>query len=196
MLDAGLRFTFRHFWTLFFVAAAVTVPLHLIYAFTFHNVIGLRELAPQIQNLPAHRHVHLVGPTDLQHARVALWIVDVVEVALIPLGIRAARAVLEADESGEVPTAIGAWKGALGRLAPPVWRFHRELVVAALAGIIVGALGDAIGRLFAEPFGTEWSFVVLGLMQGCARAAGACFFLGPAALLSRSSPDMSRKALP
>jgi hypothetical protein len=184
MLDAGLRVTFRHFWTLFFIAAAVTVPLHLIYVFAFHNVIALRDLAPQIQNLPANQHVHLVGSSDLQHARVALWVVDAIELALVPLGVGAARAVLAADESGEVPTAIAAWQGSFRQLHGSRWHLGSELLIAALVGIAIGGLVDAIGRLLAEPFGIDWSFVVLGLIQGSARAAGTAFFLGPAAWMT------------
>jgi hypothetical protein len=181
MLEAGLRTSFRHFWTFFFLATGITVPLHLIYVFLFHNVIALRELAPQIELFPSARQVHFVGPPDLQHARIALWIVDVVEIALLPLAIRAARAVLDMDERGEVPTAVRAWRDSLrrhrGKLAPGS---GTALVMALLIALAVGGLLDAIARLTAEPIGTNWSFVVLGLAQGSARAAGAAFFLGTA----------------
>lgn len=181
MLEAGLRTTFRHFWTFFFLAAGITVPLHLIYVFAFHNVIALRELAPQIELFPAARQVHFVGPPDLQHARVALWIVDALEIALLPLAIRAARAVVDMDERGEVPTAPRAWRDSLrghkGKLLPPI---GSALVMAVLIALVVGGLLDAIARLIAEPIGANWSFVILGLTQGSARAAGAAFFLGTA----------------
>jgi hypothetical protein len=188
MLDAGLRVTLRHFWTLFFVAATVTVPLHLIYAFSFHNVIALRELAPQIQHLPHTRQVHLVGVTDLDHARVALWAVDALELLLIFLAVQAARAVITMDERREVPTAIKAWGGVLRRQeAARLPRFGASLLGALVIAVAVGVTLDAIGRLIAEPFGTNWSFAVLGLTQGAARAAGAAFFLGPAAYSSTDS---------
>src|ERR687884_2313848 len=99
MLDAGLRVAIRNFWTLFFIAAVVTVPLHLVYAFRYHNVIAVRELIPQIERFPAGRHVHLVGPRQLHHARVGLWILDAVELLLLPLAVRAARASIETARS-------------------------------------------------------------------------------------------------
>jgi hypothetical protein len=197
MLDAGLRVTFRHFWTLFFVAAIVTVPLHLIYVFAFHGPIGLRELAPQIEQLPRAREVHYVAASDFERARLALWVVDAVELALLPLAIRAARGVVAADERGEVPTATRAWTSALRWQHGRRTRYGTWLLAALLIAALVGALCDAIGRLFAEPFGVDWSFVVLGLSQGAARAAGAAFFLGPAAL-TETLPrgDLSRGGLP
>jgi hypothetical protein len=192
MLDAGLRVTFRYFWTLFFVAAMVTVPVHLIYVFTFHDAIGLRELAPQIQQLPRGREVHYVAASDFDRARLALWAIDAAELALLPLGIRAARAVVAADERGEVPTAATAWKSALRIRKGHRTRYGWWLVAALLGGALVGALCDAIGRLVAEPFGVDWSFVALGLTQGAARAAGAAFFLGPAAV----NETLSSEGLP
>jgi hypothetical protein len=180
MLEAGLRATFRHFWTLFFVAAVITVPLHLVYVFAFHNVIALRDLAPQIEHFPASRQVHFVGPTQLDHARTALWVLDAAEILLLALGVRAARAVLATDERGEVPTAVKAWRDSLGRAGAGTLRFGAPLVGAALVALLVGGLLDAITRLIAEPSAADWSFVVLGLGQGAARAAGAAFFLGTA----------------
>jgi hypothetical protein len=195
MLDAGLRVTLRHFWTLFFLAAAVTVPFHLIYVFVWHGVIGLRELVPQIEHLPPAQRVHFVGATDIQHARIALWVLDLAELALVPLALRAAGAVVGADERGEVPTVIKAWRAVFAgqqirRSALSIW------LAAALTGVAVGVLGDGIARLLAEPWGASWSYVVLGLTQGSARAAGAAFFLGPVAHASqaRSSSGVVRGA--
>jgi hypothetical protein len=189
MLEAGLRNTFRHFWTFFFIAAGLTVPLHLIYVFVFHNVIAIRELAPQIALFPNARQVHFVGPPQLHNARVGLWVVDAVEVALLPLAIRAARAVLQMDQRGEVPTVLKAWRGSFRRqtakFLPP---FNRALLAALVIGAVVGVLLDAVARLIAEPIGTNWSFIVLGLGQGSARAVGAAFFLGIAAVSARVTP--------
>jgi hypothetical protein len=188
MLEDGLRSTFRHFWTFFFIAAGVTVPLQLIYVFLFHDVIALRELAPQIALFPSARQVHFVGPPQLQHARIALWLVDAIEVALLPLAVRAAGAALTSDETGEVPTAWKAWRDSFRRHGGRSWpRFNLSLLFAVVVAIVVGVLLDAIGRLIAEPIGTNWSFVVLGLVQGSARAAGAAFFLGTAATSARTA---------
>jgi hypothetical protein len=196
MLDRGFRATFRHFSTFFFLAAAITIPLHLVYVFFFHDVVSLRELAPQIARFPASRQVHGVGPSEIQHARVAMWAVDAVELVLLPLAIRAARAVMAADDAGEMPTVLNAWRGALSKRGPRSG-LDPDLIFAALAALAVGFLLEGLGRLIAEPFGTRWTFVVLGLTQGCARAAGAAFFLGPAAALaSASDPKASRTSLP
>jgi hypothetical protein len=191
MLDAGLRVTFRHFWTFFFVAAVVTVPLHLIYVFTWHDVIGLRELAPQIQHLPPSRHVHLVGASDLRQARIALWVLDVVELALLPLAIRAGRAVVTADERGEVPTATRAWRDAFVRQERAWLHPGAGLLAGVLIGVAVGCLIDAIGRAIAEPLGVDWAYAVLGLTQGSARAVGAAFLLG----VSASDPSAAEASV-
>jgi hypothetical protein len=198
MLDAGLRVTFRHFWTLFFIAAVVTVPLHLIFVFSWHGVVGLRELAPQIQELPPGRQVHFVGASDIEHARIALWVLDLVELALVPFALRAARAAIAADERGEVPTALGGWRGAFGRKERLLPSLHAWLLGALLVGVVVGVLLDGVGRMLAEPWGPNWSYVILGLTQGCARAAGAAFFLGPVAANSqpRSASKLSHGVLP
>jgi hypothetical protein len=186
MFDAGLRVTFRHFWTLFFIAAAITVPLHLTYVFAFHRVIAVRELVPQIEHFPSSRQVHLVGPPQIRRARLALWLLDAAEVALLPLAVRAARAVIEMDEKGEVPTAFKAWRVSFTR-RQGAWipKLGTAVVMAMLAALAVGGLLDTIARLIAEPFGTNWSFAVLGLTQGSARAAGAAFLLGTAAASTR-----------
>ena len=185
MLDAGLRVTFRHFWTLFFVAAIVTVPLHLLYVFAFHNVIALHDLARQIEHFPAGRQVHFVGPTQLDQARTALWVLDAAEILLLVVAVRAVRVVLATDERGEVPTAIKAWRDALGSTGAGTLRLGPALVGAAAIALLVGGLLDAITRLIAEPIATNWSFVVLGLGQGAAHAAGAAFFLGTAGASTR-----------
>jgi hypothetical protein len=186
MLEAGLRNTFRHFWTFFFIVAGVTVPLHLIYVFVFHNVIAIRELAPQIALFPNARQVHFVGPPQLHDARVGLWVVDAVEIVLLPFAVRAARTVVQMDEKGEVPTALRAWRDSVRRqTARFLPTFDWALLAALVIGAVVGVLADAIARLIAEPIGTNWSFVVLGLAQGSARAAGAAFFLGTAAVSAR-----------
>jgi hypothetical protein len=196
MLDAGLRVTLRHFWTLFFLAAAVTVPFHLIYVFVWHGVVGLRELVPQIEHLPPAQRVHFVGAAEVRHAHIGLWVLDLAELVLLPLALRAARAVMAADERGELPTVVRAWRAVFGRQQtrrPPlsIW------FAAALTGVAVGLLGDGIARLLAAPWGPSWSYVILGLAQGSARAAGAAFFLGPVAYAAQahSSSEVVRGAL-
>ncbi len=188
MLDRGFRATFRHFSTFFFLVAAVTVPLHLVYVFVFHGVIAVGELAPQIQRFPSSRQVHGVGPIQIQHARVAMWALDGVELLLLPLAIRAARRVIAMDDGGEMPTVVDAWRSAFRkqpRSSGP--GFGPDLFIAALVAIAVGSLLQGMGWVLAEPFGTSWTFVVIGLTEGSARAAGAAFLLGPAAITSTPS---------
>ncbi|MDP9227150.1 MAG: hypothetical protein M3P18_25545 [Actinomycetota bacterium] len=197
MLDRGFRATFHHFSTLFFLVAAVTVPLHLVYVFAFHGVIAVRELAPQIQRFPPSRQVHGVGPAQIQHGRVGMWVVDGLELLLLPLAIRAAREVVAVDDRGEIPTVVNGWRSALHRQHGSTVGFEPGLLIAAVVALAVGSLLEGMGRVLAEPFGTSWTFVVIGLTQGCARAAGAAFLLGPAAVTSSpSTTHASRGALP
>ena len=191
MIDRAARLTVRNFWTLFFVVAAVTVPLQVAYASVFHNVIAVGELHGDIEQFPPQRQVHGVGREQLGQARIAYWAIVAAELALLPLLVRAADRVLERDERGAITSAPGAWAAALSRrrtrsviraVAHP-----GPLLTGLIVAVIIGALVQAGGRLLIEPLGDERAFAGLGLVDGVARAAAAPFALVVAALLARGA---------
>lgn len=115
MLDRAFRDAFRSFSTLFVVVAIVTVPLHLAYAFTFRNVIATGEIHAQIREFPNYRQVRSVGPEQLTHSSIAFWVLTGLELALMPVAVKATRRVLEIEEHGGVATAPDAWRQAVGK---------------------------------------------------------------------------------
>ena len=115
MLETSLQATFRNFSTLFLVVAVVVFPLHLAYGITFRDEIAVRELHSEIEELPSGRKVRGVGPAAIDRVRVARYALWLVEIAFIPLMVKATRRALDATERGELATAADAWKGALER---------------------------------------------------------------------------------
>jgi hypothetical protein len=196
MLDAGLRVTFRNFATLFFLVAAVTIPLHIAYSFVFRNVIAVSDLRADIERFPSQREVRSVGRTQIGHADLAAEVIAGIEIALLPLAVGAATRVLEADERGDLPEVPRAWATAAGA-AGALWRGLKQapgtllgaLVVAAAAGVLI----DRIGALVAEPIPATYRFLGVGLSAALARAVAAPLLLGPAALAGREKvPDKNR----
>lgn len=196
MVDRALRLTVRNFWTLFFVVGAVTVPLQVAYATAWHNVIAVRELHDDIAQFPPLRQVHSVGRDQLHDARLAYWVVVAVELALLPLLIRAARRVIESDARGELPSAPDAWRGALARGGSLLRALARPgpLITGAVVALAVGALVTAAGRLLVEPVGDERAFAAVGLVDGVARAAAAPFFLVIAAVAAGAGGRRAARA--
>jgi hypothetical protein len=184
MLDRGLALTFKNYATLFFVCAAVTVPIHIAYSFAFKNEIGLRELHAQIESFPPLREVKGVSKHDLDVARIASGAIALFELALLPLGVKAFRRVFE-DEHDGVSTVPAAWRAAWGRdyrWDPDALRRRLGVILSAAAlAIAVGFGCDRITALLAEPVSPTYAFTIVGLATALSRAVAAPFFLGPAA---------------
>lgn len=195
MIDRAFRLLVRNYWSVFFVVAAVTVPLHVVYATIYHDVIAVADLHADIEQFPPLRQVHGVGRSQLDHARLAYWIVWAIEIALIPLFLRATRRVVEADISGRVAGAADGWRGALSRrrdgaaLGAPAG--PGPLIVGAAVTAVVFMLVSGIGSLVVEPIGDDRAFAGLGLAEGIARAAAAPFAL-VVAVSGRPKPGRTR----
>jgi hypothetical protein len=183
MLESALQATFRNFSTLFLIVAVVVFPLHLAYGLTFRDEIAVRELHPEIAELPSDRRVRGVGPAEIDRARMAAYAVWLVEIALIPLFVRAARRALDATERGDVATVADAWRGAFGR-DPRQWVSGGPAAVAVGAGmaLLVLLMIEVNGLLLTDvlPDGPRFAGVVV--VDTLARASALPFVLTPVAV--------------
>ena len=179
LLDEALRGTLRNFSTLFLVLFSVIGPLHLIYGFAFHDVLALRELHPAIADFPPSRQVRGVGRAAVDQARLWLWVLAVIELTLIPLFARVAGHVVAADERGEVPTALGAWRRLGSTPAGLGTRRHRGTIGAGLfIGVAVGFFTHATLMVIADLVPDTTAFAAVALARSVGQAAGGAFVLG------------------
>ncbi|CAN5564892.1 hypothetical protein BH24ACT26_BH24ACT26_00730 [soil metagenome] len=202
VMDQALRATFRNFSTLFLLVAIVTIPLHLAHAFVFRDVIAVGDLHRDIESFPEGRQVQRVGLAELRAARLSFLALTLVELAAVPLFVRAARGAIAADES-EVPTVTGAWRGALSRStqrpARPAPARAGEgrlpmILAAAVLALAIGWLARAVGLVLIEPLDDLRSFAGVGLVEGACRALGGAFFIGPVAYPGPTAPTAGRAA--
>jgi hypothetical protein len=185
MIERAFARTFRNFSTIFILVAVVVLPIHLIYSYTFRNVIATSDFHEAIEQMPNYQQVRSVGPPQLDHARLVFWILTAAELALVPLAVRATRRVFIVDDRGEVPTAPDAWGRALqkqeGRRFRPGWLVPAAVGVAAavVAGVLVALIGSSLSGFLSE----DWRWTGVGLTQALARAVAAPLALGPLALI-------------
>jgi hypothetical protein len=181
-VDDVLKTTFRNYATLFFVVAALTVPVHVVHAFVYRDVIAVREIHDAVEDLDPGQQVRRVTADDLAKYRTTGWLIAAAEVALIPVLAGAARTVLATRDSLSVGTAWRRWLGGWRKPLPrPAYQAGVLLVGAAVA-VAVAFLLRATGFLLSEPVGEVVAFGPVGLTEGLARAAGAPFLLVPLAL--------------
>lgn len=181
MLERALRATFRSFSTLFVVAAAITIPVHLVHAFVFRDVISVLRLTPEIEALPRGLEIKDVSPADLDGFRASLAVLAVAELALLPLAARAARRVVEVSDSGGVPTAPDAWRHALKARQPlgkpPLAPVAAGAAITAAVFVLARGLGAELAGMIPD----ERVWPVLGLLEGLTRAISAPFVAVPLA---------------
>ena len=184
MIEGALARTFRNFSTIFMVVAVVVFPLHLLYAFTFRNVIATSDFHDAIEAMPNYRQVRSAGPPQLDDARLVFWVLTAVEVVLLPFAVRATRRVFTVDEEAGIPTASEAWSEGVrhrtGRSLRPGWipLVGTGLVGAVVAGVLIDLIGSDITGFLSE----DWRWAGEGLTQAVARAGALPLFLGPMAL--------------
>lgn len=197
-LDRTLSATFREFSTLFLVVFVLILPLHLIYGWMFQDVLAVRELHPAIADFPASRQVRGVGQADVTNARLWFWIVIALEVALLPVIVKACRSVLDQARRGEVTSAKTALAATLQRRSPDAGRVGSggwlpalaiALLIAATAEITLGNVADFVPDNAA--------FVALALASAAARSCGLPFLAvalasteGPGSAEQQGVPDI------
>lgn len=179
LLDRALKTTLRNFSTFWLIVAVVTIPLNLAWATLFQDVVATREIHADIESLPSGDPVRGVDRQAIEFARSAQLIVLALELALIPVLLRATRRAIERDASGHVPTAFGAWRGvgrSSGARSSAPWRLSVALAMAGFA-LIVWILAALIGGLLAGPVGDALAWLVVGLTRGAALALALPFLL-------------------
>ena len=194
MLDRAFRLTFKNLSTFVLIAAVVALPLHVVYAATFQRVIAVSELHDDISRFPKTRQIRNVGRDQLRNARLGLLAVTLVEIAALPLVIRAARRTLEDDERGLLPTVTRSWAGALapthGALLRALRRHLGPLLVGLVVALVVGILIERIGTLLIEPLPDDDAWGGVALVQAAARSLAAPFLAVPWAVASlEKSPE-------
>lgn len=190
MLEKGLSYAFRDLWTYILIAAVITIPLHFLYAFTFRSVIEVAEVHQEIEEFPEGRTTRGVGPADLDAERSAWIAVAALELALLPLAVRATRRALEVDRADGVPTAWVAWKGigsGGGGFMRALTRNAGVLAAAAALALLAGFFAERSGMLLSEWLGSSTRWAGVALAQGLGRAIGAPLFLVPWALAASSA---------
>lgn len=190
MLEKGLSYAFRDLWTYILIAAVVTVPLHLLYAYTFRAVIRVAEVHQEIESFPPERTTRGVGPGDLDAERAALIALVLLELALLPLAARATRRALELDTAGGVPTAWSSWKGiggAGGGFLQALAENLGPLAAAAGLALLAGFFAERAGMVLSELLGASTRWAGVALAQGLGRAIGAPLFLVPWALAASAA---------
>ncbi|MGH2787088.1 MAG: hypothetical protein ACRDJV_04140 [Actinomycetota bacterium] len=181
-IDGALRTTFRNYATLFFIVAAVTVPVHVAHAFIFRDVIAVRAVHNAIAEFDTGEEVRRVSARDLSRYRASSWLIAAAELALIPVLVGATRAVVASQDSVSVP---GAWRRSATGYKMPLPRLRPRAGAVALGTAVAIAivwLTQSIGLLVSEPVGDSVSFGPVGGTMGIARAVGAPFLLIPLAL--------------
>ena len=197
MIERAFARTFRNFSTIFVIVAVVVLPVHLIYSYTFRNVIATSDFHDTIEQIPKYQQVRSVGPTQLDHARLVFLVVIVAELALVPFAVRATRRAFIVDDEGGVPTAPDAWGRALkrqeGRTFRPGWLLPAG--IGLLAALVAGALLYGIGAGITGFLSEDWRWVGVGLTQVLAVAGAAPLFLGPLALVRAKAETPSAPKL-
>lgn len=196
MIERAFARTFRNLSTIVMIVAVVVLPVHLIYAYTFRNVIATSDFHDQIEAMPNYRQVRSVGPPQLDHARLTFWVITAAELALVPLAVRATRRAFIVDDEGGVPTVTDAWGLALkrqeGRTFRPGWVVPALVGIgaAAGAGVLIAGIGSSLTGFLSE----DWRWTGVGLTQALARAGAAPLALGPLALIrAKAAPPSTPK---
>ena len=194
LLDDALRVTLRNFSTLFLVIFIVLGPLHLVYAFVFHDVLALRELHPAIADFPANRQVRGVGRDALAQARIWSWVVAVVGLALTPLFLRVGSHVIAMDERDEVPTASEAWRRARAQAATERSGYRIGTIAAGVAiGVAIALLTQETLMVVSDLVPDSAAFGVIALAQSVGRSAGGAFVVGTFLAAGRTGVEGPRE---
>lgn len=175
-LERTVNATFRDFSTFFLVVLALILPVHLVYAWMFQDVLAVRELHGAIAEFPASRQVRGVGQADVTNARLWFWIVIAIEIALLPLIVKACRAVLDQARRGEVTSVRTALAAIRSRRGSDGGRPSSEAWIPALGiALVIAVAAESTLRQVADFVPDDGAFLALALASSVARACGIPF---------------------
>ena len=188
MLERALSRTFTNLSTLVLIAFVFTLPVHLVQAYLFRDVLAVQELGPEISALPEGRLVRGVDEGDFRAEQIALAVAIGLDLLLLPLAYRASRRAYEIDNDGGVPTVIDSWRhpGSLVRPDLPAG----PLLVTAVVGSLSAMLVMLIGNLLANMASADFAWVVFGFTRGTALGLLVALITGVAA----AAPERTTKA--
>lgn len=187
MLDRAFRVTLRDFTTYFLIAAAIFVPLHVVYSFLWQDVIAVSALHDQISQLPGDDTVRGVGAGDIATFRLVGAFLLLAQALATPLIAAAALHVIRTRDVGELPSVRGALAAAPG-LMPKIAQAIRApgpLVVALVVALAIGLTARVAGLMLLEPISDRMLWAGVALAEGGARSLAAPFVTVPAAFISR-----------
>jgi len=185
MLDRALARTFANLSTLMLVAFVLTLPIHMVQAYLFKDVLAVQELAPEIRSFPEGRQVRGVAKGDLGAERAAFLGALGLELLLLPIAYRAARRVIEVDEAGGLPGVRDAWSHLGGTSWPSLG--SGPVMVAAALGAGAALLVLLIGNLLADMASADLAWAAFGLGRATAAALFVALVAGTAAALPTRS---------
>lgn len=187
MLERALSRTFTNLSTLVLIAFVFTLPVHLVQAYLFRDVLAVQELAPEISALPEGRLVRGVDKGDFKAEQIALAIAIGIDLLLLPLAYRASRRTYEVEDDGGVPTVMDSWThlGSGGRPDLPAG----PLLVTAVVGSLSAILVMLIGNLLANMASADFAWVLFGF----ARASGLGLLVALVAGVAAAAPDKTKK---
>lgn len=191
MLDRALSRVFANFSTLLLVACVVTIPMHVVHAYVFRDVLAVRELAPEIQRFPEGRQVRGVARSDLDAETNWSLILFGVELLFLPVVYRGARRVMMVADEGGVPSVLDAYRNLRGTS-----RTIGESSPLAIAGgvslaVLCAVIVWRVGALLSDMLSAETTWAGVGLSRAAAVATALALAGGTAAALARPVDDPS-----
>lgn len=189
MLDRALSKTFADLSTLLLVACVFTMPIHLVHSFLFRDELAIRELTPEIAELPEGRQVRGVPVGDVGLEKkwlAAALLLDLIGAAIV---YRAAKRVYAVIEEGGTPTVPDALRNLGPRgPGPPAGPVLALVAIGALTGWLVLAIGSRLADM--APADVTW----LGV--GIARALAVAVVVAIAAGGAAALPPRSARPTP
>ncbi|HWC13498.1 MAG TPA: hypothetical protein VG929_02745 [Actinomycetota bacterium] len=187
MLDRAFAKVFANLSTLVLLASVFTMPLFIGHALFFRNELALRDIAPEIRELPEGRQVRGVAASDMDAQRVWLLVIAGVSLLTVPLVYRGAHRVHDLEEAGGVPTVPDA----LAHLASPAPRVALTVPavagasgVASIAAFLTWRIVDAAAGF--APDGASWILIAVG--RGVAAGVFVALVAGTIAALPAAAP--------
>jgi hypothetical protein len=197
-MDRCFKHVFRNFSTLFLTVFVVTLPVYMVYAFIFRNVLAVRELHDVIATFPGKKQVGGVGAAQLDRYDLVGWLIIGGLVLALLFFVRCVRRTMERDADGHAPTVIDSLTHAPTKkpsLATAIRELPREMLMGVLDALIVGFLLEQIGFGLSEFLPDQQTWIGIGLTYAITKAAMAPFILVPWALATAGGYSPAKRSV-